>query len=358
MAENKNRKIWIDLDNSPHVLFFKPIIDELQKRGFPVVITVRDCFQVIGLADMYNLKYKKIGTHFGKNKLLKVIGMVTRALQLLPFVLHEKPILALSHGSRSQLLLANMLFMDSIVAYDYEFTKSFFCTKAKWNMMPEIIGANIQNQKNLMPYPGIKEDVYVPFFKPDNTFRENLGISENEILVSIRPPATEAHYHNPESEPIFENIVNTLGKKDPVRMIILPRGINQKEMIKEKWADLIKSKKLILPDTVFDGLNLIWFSDVVISGGGTMNREAAALQVPVYSIFRGKIGAVDRFLVQQKRLTLIESLDDIEKIDISARKKDENPSFSTRTIDTVVNNIISVIEPQLIPETEVETVSN
>jgi predicted glycosyltransferase len=358
MDERIKKKIWIDLDNSPHVLFFKPIIDELQKQNFPVVITVRDCFQVIGLADMYQLKYKKIGVHFGKNKLLKVFGLIVRAIQLLPFVLHEKPKLALSHGSRSQALLANVLGMDSIIAYDYEFTKSLFCTKPKWYMAPELISDTSNKHNKLLSYPGIKEDVYVPFFKPDNSLRSFLGIKEHEILVSIRPPATEAHYHNPESEPLFETIINKFGHNELVRMIVLPRGNSQKELIKDKWSDLIRKEKLIIPEKVIDGLNLIWASDLVISGGGTMNREASALHVPVYSIFRGKIGAVDRFLVQDGRLTLIENLEDIKKITLIRRSQYASLSPTTQTLDTIVNHIISIIEPESVTNAEIETVTS
>lgn len=359
MNEKKNRKIWIDFDNSPHVVFFKPIIDELHIRNFKVVITARDCFQVIGLADMYKLKYKKIGKHFGKNKILKILGLIIRALQLLPFVLREKPVLALSHGSRSQALLANILFIESIIAYDYEFSKSLFCTKPTWAMAPELIANNTSDKrKNILSYPGIKEDVYVPFFKPDNSLRPHFGIQDSEILVTIRPPATEAHYHNPESEPIFEHIINILSQNERVKMILLPRGINQKEMITKKWSNLIENRKLLIPEKVLDGLNLIWASDVVISGGGTMNREAAALGVPVYSIFRGKIGAVDRFLVKNGRLTLIENLEDINKISVTTRPHHENPLISRQTMDTIVNHIISIVEPHTSAEGEMETAAS
>lgn len=358
MDSRNKKKIWIDLDNSPHVLFFKPVIDELKKQNFTVVITARDCFQVIGLADMYKLEYRKIGTHFGKNKFLKVLGLIVRALQLLPFALRERPALALSHGSRAQAVVANLLFMDSIIAYDYEFAKSLFITRPKWYMAPELLQNDPFKRKNVLQYPGIKEDVYVPFFKPDGSLRSELGITDDEILISIRPPANEAHYHNPESEPIFEGIIDTFAKNELVRMIVLPRGNGQKEMIKEKWADLIKSRKLIIPEKVYDGLNLIWASDLVISGGGTMNREAAALNVPVYSIFRGKLGAVDRFLSEQGRLVLIESVQDINKIAVIKRVPETCNRRSTDTIDMVVKHIVNIVDPDENDVTEAVTAAN
>jgi len=55
-------KIWIDLDNTPHVPFFKPIIRELEKRGHEVVLTARDAFQVCELADRMGAGMPACGT--------------------------------------------------------------------------------------------------------------------------------------------------------------------------------------------------------------------------------------------------------------------------------------------------------
>ena len=38
-------------------------------------------------------------------------------------------------------------------------------------------------------------------------------------------------------------------------------------------------------------------ADALVSAGGTMNREAAVLGTPVWSIFEGPLGAVDELLV-------------------------------------------------------------
>src|SRR3989442_14832911 len=97
-------KIWIDLDNSPHVPFFAPIVEELEKRGYSVVLTARDCFQVRELADLFHLNYKLIGRHSGKNKIRKMAGLCFRSLQLMPTVLKARPCLAVSHCSRAQVI--------------------------------------------------------------------------------------------------------------------------------------------------------------------------------------------------------------------------------------------------------------
>jgi len=139
-----------------------------------------------------------------------------------------------------------------------------------------------------------------------------LGIKENEIVSTIRPPATEAHYHNPESEKLFSEVIDFLGKTPGVRMVILPRNEKlQGEFVRKTWPSWCREGRIIIPNFVVNGLDLIWCSDFVISGGGTMNREAAALGVPVYSIFRGPLGAVDRYLSEQGRLTLIQSPEEV-----------------------------------------------
>jgi predicted glycosyltransferase len=94
-------KIWIDLDNTPHVPFFAPIITELEGRGHRVVLTARDAFQVCELADEIGLSYVRIGHHWGKNPIKKIVGLIWRSLELLPFCLSQRPDIALSHNSRS-----------------------------------------------------------------------------------------------------------------------------------------------------------------------------------------------------------------------------------------------------------------
>lgn len=341
--------IWIDLDNTPHVVFFIPIIRELKKIGYNVKVTVRDCFQVCGLADLHSLNYLRIGKHFGKNKIMKIAGLIIRSLLMIPFVLRERPQLALSHGSRSQLFLANCIGLKSILIGDYEYSSSLWITRPTWMMVPDVVARakKIQKKfKRLLSYPGIKEDVYVPDFKPDGRIKQQLNIADQEIIITIRPPATEAHYFKPESEELFKAVIHDLSLNPMVRMVLLPRNENQYKYIKAHWPDLVESRKIIVPGKVVDGLNLIWHSDLVISGGGTMNREAAALNMPVYSIFRGDIGAVDNYLAKQNRLVLVEDAKEIQtKICIQKRKIPTNKSVSeSATLTSIVNSIVTIIK--------------
>jgi predicted glycosyltransferase len=145
---------------------------------------------------------------------------------------------------------------------------------------------------------------------------------------------------------MFEAAIDYLGTRDNIRIVVLPRNEKQTAQIRKAWSAWCSNGKIIIPDRVVDGLNLIWSSDFVISGGGTMNREAAALGVPVYSIFRGKIGAVDSYLSNTGRLRLLTSDDDIKtKIELSAGNRVvRKPDRNKRTLNSIVEGIVSLVE--------------
>ena len=308
-------KIWIDLDNTPHVPLFEPILDELRGRGYPVVVTARDAFQVCALAEKKGLQCIKVGRHYGKHRLMKGAGLCYRALQLAPLIRRERPDLGVSHGARSQLLLCNALRIPTLLMEDYEFSQFPRMMHPSWVLAPEVIPADTLcvPPERIRRYRGLKEDIYAWKLKPDPGLLTELGIKDSDLLATVRPPATEAHYHNPESEQLFTRFMERATAMPGVRIVLLPRNKAQAEAIRRQAPAWFADGKTVIPGRAIDGLNLIWFSDFVVSGGGTMNREAAALGVPVYSIFRGTIGGVDRDLCAQNRLVLIESVADVDR---------------------------------------------
>jgi predicted glycosyltransferase len=345
----KPKKIWIDLDNSPHVPFFLPIIDSLEARGYKVVLSARNSYQVCELLELHGLKCKVIGGHWGKNRLLKIIGTCLRSLSLIPFVLKNRPALAVSHGSRAQMLVSVLTNTPTIVMYDYEFAFTMNFLRSIWTFTPQYLSDSKKSTDNShsLSYPGLKEDVYAPRLRPDLTLRSKLGIADNEIVATVRPPAIEAHYHNHDSEVLFQATLDLLMNQSAARVILLPRNERQASSLRNDWTDWIQKGRIVIPAHAVDGMNLIWMSDFVVSGGGTMNREAAALGVPVYSIFRGRVGAVDHYLAEEGRLVLLESAEDVRnKIHITHRQRIEPvPSKSEKsTLDVIVNGIISVLE--------------
>jgi uncharacterized protein len=342
------RKIWVDLDNSPHVPFFRPIIEELKKRNYDVLVTARDAYQVRELLEFYGVSARLIGRHYGKHKVLKGIGTCWRALAVTAGVRNEKIDLAITHGSRACVIACALLGIPDILLFDYEFAAKIPGIKPTWLMAPGVIADRHKgNGAQIINYPGIKEDVYLSRFCPDYGLKGRLGIPPDDLLVMVRPPATEAHYHNPESEGLLKAAIDRFVSTPGTRILLLPRNKRQEADLRSAWAGAIASRQILIPDHVEDGLNLIWNSDLVISGGGTMNREAAALGVPVYSIFRGKIGAVDSYLADEGRLVLLETAEDVRtKIKAVHREphKQRLSAENSPALETIVQNIISIVE--------------
>ncbi len=345
-------KIWIDLDNTPHVPFFKPIIRELEQHGHTIALSARDAFQVCELATLYGLKFEKVGRHYGKNPLFKIAGLCWRSLQLLTFVIREKPVLGLSHGSRSQIFLCNLLRIPTVMVMDYEHAQTPLLLQPRWEIIPSaLVEEDVQckNKERILSYQGIKEDVYAPEFMPDTSLAAELGLTDGEIVVTVRPPANEAHYHNPESDELFTAFMERVHDAPGVKAILLPRNKSQESRLKSEHPQWFVGDKIHVPKRAIDGLNLLWHSDLVVSGGGTMNREAAALGIPVYSIFRGKSGAVDRQLQNEGRLVLIESVSEINSKIVLARRSrqsDSNGMKSRNALSQIVGHIEDIIRKE------------
>jgi uncharacterized protein len=343
----RKKTIWIDIENSPHVPFFLPIIEELEKEGIELVLTARNMYQTCELLEFFHLHCKIIGGHYGRSKLAKALCNCIRATQLLPSALRHRPDLAVSHGSRAQVLICKTLQIPTLMMHDYEYSTKTGFVEPDWVMMPNVIPTQLMSRKTerVLKYPGLKEDVYVPRFKPDVSILNQLGISSDHLVVTLRPPARDAHYHTPETERLFTETLKFLADIPQVRVITLPRNARQSHRLRSDCADLIATGRMVIPDAPVDGLNLMWFSDLVISGGGTMNREAAALGVPVYSIFRGKTGAVDQYLAKEGRLVLIRDSRDLrEKIVLARWERPAKPDIASRpALRTIVNSILAIV---------------
>ena len=194
-------KIWIDLDNTPHVPFFRPIIEELKRRNHSVVLTARSAFQVCELADLFGLSYVKIGRHYGRNRLLKAFGLLWRSLQMLRFYVTERPALALSHGSRSQILLCNVLHVPNVMIMDYEHASTPWLVRPGWEIVPAALAGqslHCRNSERISTYDGIKEDVYAHEFRPDGRIVEiwrGNGWTVDDVVAVLRraAEATTAH---------------------------------------------------------------------------------------------------------------------------------------------------------------------
>jgi len=314
-------QIWIDFDNSPHVHFFAPLIRALERSRMQVAVTVRSFGQTEELARSYGISYTVIGEHRTPKFLIaRVTATCRRALSLAWYARHHKPDLAISHGSRALALAAWMLRIPSMTIYDYEFVSSSFFSKVSERVMvPETIPSDrLQLQgidlKKVIRYPGFKEETYVYDLSISPDVLEELALDPQRMIITVRPPATWAHYHDPKSELLFQALIERLSSEADAQVVVLPRMKAQGEQLKSQYG-LDRPPFRVLEKAV-DALSLMSYSDAVFSGGGTMIREAALLGVNAYSIFAGKTGAADDCLEKAGKLRILREPEEIKALDL------------------------------------------
>ena len=329
--ETPTKSIWIDLDNSPHVPLFVPIIRHYRDTGINVVLTAREHSQTIELLKLHGLDgtFTVIGRHHGKGKLSKILGTLDRARQLAAYITTggSKVSVAVSHGSRSLVLAARWLKIPVLTMYDYEFTETrIFNTFSDRVLVPDRIPDIVLDKIGLakdkrIKYPGIKEELYVRDFQADTKFKHEFlsrhDCNPASTFVVLRPPAATANYHSSKSDEIFGGLLKHVLRSDGLFTAIVPRTSEQADEIEaaiERMA-LSNGSFTILREAV-DGLQLAFAADLLISGGGTMNREAALLGVPVYSIFAGRPGSLDAQMEEEGLITFIRQVEEISKIDL------------------------------------------
>ena len=328
------KAVWIDVDNSPHVPLFAPLIKSYREAGVEVILTARNHAQTIELLENagFSGTFEIIGKHYGKNKFNKIRGLLVRAKQLASYVKGNDIKVAISHGSRSMVLAARWLKIPVLTMYDYEFTETtIFNRFSDKVLIPERIPDRTLDEINLpaakrVKYEGLKEELYLNYFQPDKNFwpefieTNNLNISKDKIVVALRPPATTANYHNEESELLLRELLRYFLSDDKTFTVILPRTGEQRgeieRLIKELKLDAARS---FLIEKAVNGLDLAVNADLLVSGGGTMNREAVLLGTPVYSIFAGKQGALDAAMEKDGLLTFIRRAEDISKIKLEKK---------------------------------------
>jgi len=297
-------KVWVDMTASAHVLVFRPLIQLLRARGDEVEITARDYAQTLQLLELHGLEATVIGRHGGRSRTGKARSLFSRLHALRTWARPRGFDLALAHGSHELTVSARRLGIPSGTTHDYEFATvqhQLGMRAATRVVVPESIPPERLERFGVRPpklqrYPGLKEEYYLSDFDPDPRVLELLGVDRSRILVVLRPPPDVSLYHR-HSNPLFPQTLDFLGAHPEVQAVVLPRTEEQREFVRE--LDL---PSMVVPDRAVDAQSLIALADVVVSAGGTMNREAAALGVPVYTTYGGRLGGVDEQLIREGRL--------------------------------------------------------
>ena len=336
-------RLWIDLANAPHVPFFRALIDQFFALGHEVETTARNFAETVPLANAAGLDATTVGKHGGREMSRKTTNLVGRAWSLAGWARKRRFDLAISHNSYSQILAARALNLKTVTLMDYEYQPAnhlaFRLTSRL--VVPATFPAQRLRRYGASPkkvhrYNGTKEDVYLARFRPDPGFSSQLckmGIGPDNVVVLMRPPAHDALYHRFQNT-LFDRALHLLLQNDNVRVILLPRTVVQRAGYASE-----AHRNLIIPAAPLDGPNLIAATDLVISAGGTINREAAALGVPAASIYSGKWAAVDEQLLAEGRLQRISTTADLQKLSLQKRPK-RNPRRAVEVIDEVVRLIL------------------
>jgi predicted glycosyltransferase len=306
-------RVWVDLTNSPHVLVLRPVVEALRARGADVEVTARDFAQTVGLAERFGLHAEVIGHHRGGRVAAKAAGLASRATALARWARRGARArgrfdLALGHGSNDVTVAAAALRIPRSTMFDYEWATvqhTLNCVLADAVVVPEAIPPERLNRYGargkLERYPGLKEEYYLADFAPDTAVLGELGLDAAQPIAVVRTPPAVSLYHRFEHSR-FADVLERL--RDQGQVVVLPRTPEQR-------AELRRAGGFTVPERAIDAQSLIAFADLVVSAGGTMNREAVALGTPVYTTFEGRLGAVDARLIAEGRLRRLERASDL-----------------------------------------------
>jgi len=290
---------------SAHVLVFRPLIEILRGRGDEVEITARDYAQTLQLLELHGLEADAVlGKHGGRSRTGKARAMASRLHGLHAWAKPRGFDVALAHGSHELTLTARRLGIPSSTTFDYEWAwlqHQLGCRAATKVVVPDSIPAERLKRygaepPKLLQYAGLKEEYYLADFEPDARVLDELGVDRARVLVVLRPPPDVSLYHR-HSNPLFPQTLDFVGSRDDVHAVVLPRTDEQRDFV-----DSLALPSVIVPRTAVDAQSLIALADLVVSAGGTMNREAAALGVPVHTTYGGRLGGVDEALIREGRL--------------------------------------------------------
>jgi predicted glycosyltransferase len=312
-------RVWIDITAPAHVLVFRPMLRLLRERGDEVEITARDYAQTVQLLELHGIEADVLGKHGGRSRLGKARSLSSRLGALRQWARGREFDIALAHGSHELTMTARRLGIPSATTFDYEFAwlqHQLGCRAATRVVTPEAIpperlGRYGARPPKLVQYPGLKEEYYLSDFEPDLRALEQFELEPARTLVVVRTPPDVSLYHR-RSNPLFPQVLEHLGRNETVHAIVIPRTDEQREFVRGLALPSVQ-----VPDRAVDGQSLIAFSDLVVSAGGTMNREAVALGVPVYTTYGGRLGGVDELLIREGRLI---PLSDPRALDLRKRE--------------------------------------
>jgi predicted glycosyltransferase len=334
-------KVWFDCTAAAHPLVLRPVIERFAEGGAEVLVTARQYGQTVGLLELLGIEHTVVGAHGGASRAGKVFALGSRSAKLSRIIWDFRPELAVGHGSVDLALVSAALRIRSAQLQDYEFAgmqRQLAFRIAKRVLVPDAIPSERMAKvgakgEKLVRYPGLKEDYYLADFEPQAAVLEELGLDRERVLVVVRPPPETSEYHA--DNPLYEQVLDRLATASGVTAVVIPRTDAQADRARAR-----DSENLVVPDHAIDAQSLIAFSDLVVSAGGTMNREAVALGTPVYTTFAGKMGGVDEQLIADGRLAVLRDADEFELV----KRTDEAGPREPRDPQVLVDGILGALD--------------
>jgi hypothetical protein len=333
-------RVWVDCTAAAHPLVLRPIIEGIAARGHEVAVTTREYGQLVGILERLGIAHDVVGRHAGASTVAKGGAVATRSAGLARWARGRRFDLALAHGSVDIAVVGTLLRIPTVQMQDYEWAglqRKLSWRAARRVIVPDAIPidrlehAGARRDK-LFRYPGLKEDYYLHDFLPDAAVLAELRLDRERILAVVRPPPETSAYH--EGNSLYDAVIDRLAREDGVTAVVIPRTERQRAELAAR-AD----PSLVVPDRAVDAQSLIAFADVVVGAGGTMNREAVALGTPVYTIFSGRMGAVDEALIGEGRLR---ELTDANALELRRRDTEPGPR-SPRDPAVLVDAVLDAV---------------
>jgi uncharacterized protein len=332
-------RVWIDLANSPHVPLLAPVVERLRGDGHEVVLTARDHAQTVELARARWPDVQVIGGQSPPGRAAKGLQIARRAESLRAFAQRERPDVAFSHGSYAQLVAARAAAVRGVTMMDYEHQPANHLSfrLAQRVIVPQVFPGPALRRfgaaRKVVRYPGFKEELYLHGFQPDPSVLHELGLDGSRVIAVFRPPPEGALYHRIANERFDDVLRNALVAE--VQVVLLPRTREQHE----RYRALDPAVRI--PERAVDGSSLLALADLTVGAGGTMNRESAILGTPTYTLFAGKLGAVDAELIRLGRL-------------IDLRQVGSTPQFEKKPVGaTSASNAAAIMETLMAPLADV-----
>src|SRR5687768_11194034 len=302
-------RIWVDFTNTAHVIVLRPLVERLLAAGHDVALTARPLSHTVELLEQWGRPHTVIGRYGGVARRDKAVAAAGRARRLIGWARGRRFDRALAHGSTDVPVVSRALGIPNTTMFDYEWAAvqhHLNCRLANRVLVPEAIPPERLARYGarggkLVRYPGLKEEYYLADFEPDRAVLRDLGADGAEVLCVVRTAPSYALYLGGSETPLLARVLRRAAADPRVRTVVLARTDQQRADVRALGLE-----RVVVPDRTVDGRSLVALADVLVSAGGTMNREAAVLGTPVWSMFEGPLGGVDEQLVGEGRLRLLE----------------------------------------------------